>query len=70
MAELVARLKIVQFLAIVLTALALLPSGAHLFALPNKRGLAADQYFIVQNITAAGASSAPFCSEHSLPTLP
>ena len=69
MAELVARLKIVQFLAIVLTALALLPSGAHLFALPNKRGLA-DQYFIVQNITAAGASSAPFCSEHSLPTLP
>ena len=44
------RLKIVQFLAIVLTALALVPSGAHLFALPNKMGLAADQYFIVQNI--------------------
>jgi hypothetical protein len=43
-------LKIVQFLAIVLTALALVPSGAHLFALPNKMGLAADQYFIVQNI--------------------
>ena len=34
----------------VLTAVALIPSGAHLFALPNKIGLAQEQYFIVQNI--------------------
>jgi len=42
--------RIVQFFAVVLTALALVPSGAHLFELPNKIGLAQDQYFIVQNI--------------------
>lgn len=39
-----------QFLAIVLTALALVPAGAHLFELPNKIGLAQESYFIVQNI--------------------
>jgi hypothetical protein len=39
-----------QFLAIVLTALALVPAGAHLFELPNKIGLAQEAYFIVQNI--------------------
>jgi hypothetical protein len=44
------RLKVVQFLALALTALALVPSGAHLFALPNKISLAAEQYFIVQNV--------------------
>jgi hypothetical protein len=43
-------LKAVQFLALVLTALALIPSGAHLFALSNKIGLAQEQYLIVQNI--------------------
>jgi hypothetical protein len=43
-------LKLVQFLAVVLTALALVPYGAHLFALPNKIGLAQEQYFIAQNI--------------------
>jgi hypothetical protein len=43
-------LKVVQFLALVLTALALVPGGAHLFAIANKIGLAAEQYFIVQNI--------------------
>jgi hypothetical protein len=43
-------LKLAQFLAIVLTALALVPAGAHLFALPNKIALAQDQYFIVQSI--------------------
>ena len=32
-------LKVVQFLALTLTALALVPSGAHLFALPNKINL-------------------------------
>jgi hypothetical protein len=40
----------IQFLALVLTALALVPGGAHLFALPNKIALDADQYFVVQNI--------------------
>jgi len=43
-------LKVVQFLALVLTALALVPAGAHLFALPNKINLVAEQYFNVQNI--------------------
>ena len=43
-------LKTVQFLALVLTALALVPAGAHLFTLPNKIDLAQEQYFIVQNI--------------------
>ena len=43
-------LKTVQFLALTLTALALVPSGAHLFALPHKINLVAEQYFIVQNI--------------------
>jgi hypothetical protein len=43
-------LRIVQFLALVLTALALVPGGAHLFALANKIALAQDQYFIVQGI--------------------
>jgi len=44
------RLRVAQFLALVLIALALVPSGAHLFALPNKIDLARDQYFVVQNI--------------------
>ena len=43
-------LRVAQFLALVLIALALVPSGAHLFALPNKIDLARDQYFVVQNI--------------------
>ena len=44
------RLRVAQFLALVFIALALAPSGAHLFALPNKIDLARDQYFVVQNI--------------------
>jgi hypothetical protein len=32
------RMRTAQFFALVLTALALLPVGAHLFALPNKIG--------------------------------
>jgi hypothetical protein len=43
-------LKIVQFLALVLTALALVPAGAHFFELPNKIDLAPDNYFVVQTI--------------------
>jgi hypothetical protein len=43
-------LRIVQFLAIVLTALSLVPGGAHLFELLNKINLTAEQYFVVQGI--------------------
>ncbi|MYZ50415.1 DUF1772 domain-containing protein [Propylenella binzhouense] len=44
------RVRAVLFLAIVLTALALVPAGAHLFAMPNKLGLAQADYFTVQAI--------------------
>jgi hypothetical protein len=33
-------LKVVQFFAVILTALALVPAGAHFFELPNKIDLA------------------------------
>jgi Domain of unknown function (DUF1772) len=42
--------KLVQFLAIILTALALVPSGAHFFELPNKIDLPQEVYFTVQSI--------------------
>ena len=42
--------RIVQFLAIAIGALALIPSGAHLAALPNKIGLDPSEYFLVQGI--------------------
>lgn len=40
--------KTIQFLAVTLTALALVPSGAHLLALPNKIGLLRDAYYVAQ----------------------
>jgi hypothetical protein len=43
-------LKVVQFLAVVLTALAFAPAAAHLFALPNKIDLAQEPYFVTQNV--------------------
>jgi hypothetical protein len=43
-------LRVAQFLAIVLTALALVPAGAHFFELLNKIGLAQEDYFVVQSI--------------------
>ena len=43
-------IRIVGFLATILTGLALVAPGAHLFELPNKIGLAENQYFIVQGI--------------------
>jgi hypothetical protein len=43
-------LKAVNFLALALTALALVPVGAHLFALPNKIALTQEAYFTVQGI--------------------
>jgi hypothetical protein len=39
-----------QFFGLVLTALVLVPAGAHLFELPNKIGLAKEQYCVVQGI--------------------
>jgi hypothetical protein len=39
-----------QFTAVFLTALAFVPSAAHLFELPNKIGLPEEQYFVVQSI--------------------
>jgi hypothetical protein len=41
------NLKVSQFSAIVSTALALVPSGAHFFELPNKIGLSQEEYFTV-----------------------
>ena len=42
--------RLLQFCAIVLTALALVPAGAHFFELPNKIGLDQRAYFTVQAI--------------------
>jgi hypothetical protein len=47
--------KALQFAAILLTALALVPAGAHFFALPNKIGMARDAYFTAQQIYAGWA---------------
>ena len=41
---------LIPFCAILLTALALVPAGAHLFELPNKIGLPQEAYFTVQGI--------------------
>lgn len=43
-------LKAGQLLAVLLTALALVPAGAHLFELPNKIGLPRDAYFAAQGL--------------------
>jgi hypothetical protein len=43
-------MKCLQFLALVLTALALVPTGAHLLELPNKIELSEGDYFAVQSI--------------------
>src|SRR5215472_7895942 len=48
-------LPLVQFLAIMLTALALVPSGAHLAALPNKMTMAQPAYFVAQQMYAGWA---------------
>src|ERR1700730_10076429 len=48
-------LRLIQFLAIILTALALVPSGTHLAALPNKLAMAQAAYFISQQIYAGWA---------------
>jgi hypothetical protein len=43
-------LNVVRFFAILFAALALVPSGAHLAALPHKIGLSAAEYLTVQQI--------------------
>jgi heme/copper-type cytochrome/quinol oxidase subunit 1 len=43
-------LRALQTAAAVLTALALVPGGAHFFEMPNKIGLPEKQYFIAQSI--------------------
>ena len=43
-------MRLLQFIAMVFTALALIPAGAHFFELPNKIHHAQNDYFIVQNI--------------------
>lgn len=43
-------LRSLQFFAIVLTALAIVPGGAHLAEMPNKMALGQDNYFVVQQI--------------------
>src|SRR6185437_3468057 len=43
-------MKVAQFLALIFTALALVPSGAHLFAMPNKIDLSEANYFVAQNV--------------------
>ena len=48
-------LGLIQFLAIILTALALVPSGAHLAAMANKRAMAQAAYFVAQQVYAGWA---------------
>jgi hypothetical protein len=43
-------MRTLQFVSIVLTALALVPGGAHLFALPNKIHLSETDYSITQAV--------------------
>jgi hypothetical protein len=42
--------RVLQFLAVVLTALAFVPGGAHLLELPNKIRLSKEDYFVAQSI--------------------
>ena len=48
-------LRLIQFLAIILTALALVPSEAHLAAMPNKMAMAQAAYFVAQQVYAGWA---------------
>jgi len=43
-------IRVLQFIAIILTALALVPAGAHVLELPNKINLDRDDYMTVQQI--------------------
>jgi hypothetical protein len=43
-------LRIVQFVAVIATALALVPGGAHLLSLPAKMAMPEDPYFVAQQV--------------------
>ena len=43
-------IRVLHGLALILTALTLVPLGAHLFALPNKIGLPAEAYLVAQGL--------------------
>ena len=60
-------LRLIQFLAIMLTALALVPSGAHLAALPNKMAMAEAAYFVAQLPSGARSALRP-CRESQIYT--
>ena len=47
------RMTVVQLIAIITTALYLVPTGAHLFELPNKVALTPTEYLTVQKIYAS-----------------
>jgi hypothetical protein len=47
--------RVVGFLALVFTAVSLVPYGAHLFALPNKIAMTEAQYFMAQSVYAGWA---------------
>jgi ribose/xylose/arabinose/galactoside ABC-type transport system permease subunit len=48
-------LRIAQFLALILTAVSLVPSAAHLFEMAPKLALSEEDYFVVQQIYAGWA---------------
>jgi hypothetical protein len=43
-------MKAISFLAVLLTALALIPGAAHVLELPNKLNLSSDEYLVVQSV--------------------
>ncbi|WP_029620665.1 DUF1772 domain-containing protein [Pseudorhizobium marinum] len=43
-------IKVLQFFALLVTALAIVPSAAHMAAMPNKIGMSQADYFIAQGI--------------------
>ncbi len=51
-------MRLVQFVAVMLTALELVPTGAHFFELPHKIAMTQQQYFTVQQIDR-GSSPTP-----------
>jgi hypothetical protein len=51
-------LSLVEFLAIILTALALVPAAAHVMELPNKLPMSRDAYLIVQRVYRGWSLSA------------
>jgi hypothetical protein len=47
--------RVVCWFALIFTALAMVPYGAHLFAMPNKLGMTESQYFIAQSVYSGWA---------------